>query len=170
MATPNTTPSPPKASPPPPNVETQPTTTHHQRLPPKLATKPAEPALHQPSISSAPPSEQRSSNEPTRPIAPVVTPPRQTASTEAPAAPIITKPKPVNAQAFSVQVGIFANYDNAKTLVERLSANGVNAHIESRVQVGPFKNKAEADDTMRKLKAMGIQSVLVPLASSTAAQ
>ena len=39
---------------------------------------------------------------------------------------------------------------------------GIPATIEARVQVGPFKTRAEANAARAKLNALGIESVLLP--------
>ncbi|WP_171013791.1 SPOR domain-containing protein [Chitinivorax sp. B] len=150
--------------PPLPQIESPSATSTSHRLPPKLVTHPVEPTIAQPATASPIPPKSKPSAQSNQPSAPV---------TAAPASPTVptVQPHPIRSktvapQAFSVQVGIFANYENAKSLAERLNENGVNAHIESRVQVGPFKNKAEADETMRKLKAMGIHSVLVSIGNT----
>jgi DedD protein len=40
--------------------------------------------------------------------------------------------------------------------------NGVPSTLETRVQVGPFKTRQEAEAAQAKLKALGIESLLVP--------
>lgn len=57
---------------------------------------------------------------------------------------------------FLLQVGVFSNHANAEELVTRLQQAGVPAQIESRVQVGPFASRQEADATRAKLKSLGI--------------
>jgi len=59
------------------------------------------------------------------------------------------------ARHFLVQVGVFSNHTNAEELVTKLHEAGIPAQIESRVQVGPFASRAEADAARAKLKAMG---------------
>lgn len=62
---------------------------------------------------------------------------------------------------FVLQMGVFNNVDNAQELLTRLQKGGVPAQIEARVQVGPFKTKAEADEARTKLKAMGLDAGLL---------
>jgi cell division protein FtsN len=62
---------------------------------------------------------------------------------------------------FVLQMGVFNSVDNAQELLAKLQKNGVPAQIEARVQVGPFKTKAEADATRSKLKAMGLDAGLL---------
>jgi len=74
-------------------------------------------------------------------------------------APRIPEPPP---RAYIVQLGVFTTPANAEALRERLARDGIEAHTETRLQVGPFKNKAEADAVMAKLKALDVKAVLVP--------
>lgn len=61
-----------------------------------------------------------------------------------------------------MQAGVFADPRRAEELHARLVLEGIPATIESRVQVGPFKDRAEAEAAREKLKAMGIDTVLLP--------
>lgn len=65
-------------------------------------------------------------------------------------------------RAFIVQLGVFTTPANAEALREKLAKDGIEAHTETRLQVGPFKNKADADAVMAKLKALDVKAVLVP--------
>ena len=78
-------------------------------------------------------------------------PPRQ-----APVLPSANVPVPTAAGGFVVQLGVFTNVSNAEELQARLSMNGIPSHLETRVQVGPFKNKAEALRAQEKLKKLGL--------------
>ncbi|WP_263769985.1 SPOR domain-containing protein [Propionivibrio soli] len=62
---------------------------------------------------------------------------------------------------YGLQVGVFSDPRRAEELHSKLLQEGIPATIESRVQVGPFKTRREADATREKLKAMGIDSVLL---------
>lgn len=62
---------------------------------------------------------------------------------------------------FVVQLGVFSNYTNAQELHDKLTQAGVNAHLETRVQLGPFKTRKEALDAQAKLKRLGIASGMV---------
>lgn len=66
-----------------------------------------------------------------------------------------------SAKRFLVQVGVFSNHANAEDLLARLTEAGIPAQIESRVQVGPFASRAEADAARAKLKAMGLDDGLL---------
>lgn len=86
-----------------------------------------------------------------------------------PAAPV-AKPEPVQKEqtpihplssGYLVQMGVFSNLSNAEELKSRLDKAGIPSHIEARVQVGPFKNKAEAEAARKKLADMGLSGLLL---------
>lgn len=66
---------------------------------------------------------------------------------------------------YQVQLGLFASPDNAEKLIDDLKKRGISARTETRVQLGPFATRAEAEDAMAKLKALGYQPMLVPAGS-----
>ncbi|WP_293937087.1 SPOR domain-containing protein [Iodobacter sp.] len=57
---------------------------------------------------------------------------------------------------YTVQAGVFLHAENAGKLLAQLKTAGVPAFIETRVQIGPFKDKASADAAADKLKRLGI--------------
>lgn len=63
---------------------------------------------------------------------------------------------------YAVQLGMFNSTGNAEKLHQKLNQSGIKAHIESRVYIGPFKNKAEADAAIKKAKDLGIDAVVLP--------
>ena len=63
---------------------------------------------------------------------------------------------------YALQAGVFSDTQHAEELHARLTREGIPSSIEARVQVGPFKSKAEAEATRKKLNALGIDSVLLP--------
>lgn len=70
-------------------------------------------------------------------------------------------PAPINnARGYSVQAGVFLLSNNAEKLLGQLHQAGIPAYLETRVQIGPFKSKAEADAAVKKLKALGITPVV----------
>lgn len=109
------------------------------------ATKPA-----QPSTSRSPAPEQAPASFPPEKL-PESAP--QTQRTVAETAP----PK-----AYTVQLGLFSNPENALQLQKRLAEHGIKSYTETRLNVGPFQNKAEADQAMTRIRSMGINAVLVP--------
>lgn len=135
--------------PPPPEVASQPG---------KAPVQPAKPAAapaRTPALSAAVPREQ--------PAAPAAKP----APAEKAAAPQARQPAPPPRQepapkGYVVQLGVFGNLDNARQLQERLAQNGIKSYTETRVNVGPFHSKAEADQALAKLRSMGISAVVAP--------
>lgn len=65
---------------------------------------------------------------------------------------------------YVVQLGVFANPENARELVERLRRQGVRAHLETRVQVGPFLDRREADKARAELSRLGYTPLLTTAA------
>ena len=63
---------------------------------------------------------------------------------------------------YRVQLGLFSNLDNATALVKKLRDNGIAARTETRVSVGPFNTRAEAEEAMEKLKTLGLSPLLAP--------
>lgn len=61
-----------------------------------------------------------------------------------------------------LQAGVFSNYQKAEELHALLTLNGIPSTLETRVQVGPFTSKAEADAARAKLKSLGIESLMLP--------
>lgn len=63
---------------------------------------------------------------------------------------------------FLLQAGVFANVQRAEELHARLTLSGVKSTLETRVQVGPFKTRQEAESAQAKLKELGVETILVP--------
>jgi DedD protein len=91
-------------------------------------------------------------------------PPKPAArSVEARPAPAVTPP--VVSRLFSgflLQAGVFSSVQRAEELHARLTLSGVPSTLETRVQVGPFKTKQEAEAAQAKLKELGVETILVP--------
>jgi DedD protein len=64
-------------------------------------------------------------------------------------------------KAYLVQVGIFKSRANAQALQKQLQRAGIQAHLETRVQLGPFKDKRDADKALSSARKLGIDAVLV---------
>lgn len=62
---------------------------------------------------------------------------------------------------FALQAGVFSDSRRAEELHARLTLEGIPSSIEARVQVGPFKSKEEAEAARSKMKAMGIDAVML---------
>jgi DedD protein len=76
-----------------------------------------------------------------------------------PPTPVKAEPTPRN---YDVQVGVFTDMENAKQLQAKLAEHGIPSHTETKLQLGPFTTKAEADAAKEKLKVLGIGAVVVP--------
>ncbi|MBU1364415.1 MAG: SPOR domain-containing protein [Gammaproteobacteria bacterium] len=63
---------------------------------------------------------------------------------------------------FLLQAGVFSSVERAEELHARLTLSGVPSTLETRVQVGPFKSKREAEAAQAKLKELGVETILVP--------
>ncbi len=59
----------------------------------------------------------------------------------------------------SLQAGVFADPRRAEELHARLLQEGIPATLETRVLVGPFRDRQEADVARAKMLAMGIETV-----------
>jgi cell division protein FtsN len=62
---------------------------------------------------------------------------------------------------YMVQLGVFNSTANAQSLQKQLARSGINAHLETFVKVGPFKDKHEAEKALARARKLGIQAVLV---------
>jgi cell division septation protein DedD len=91
--------------------------------------------------------------------------PRATSATSPPQAapdgPPAGKTASNTGKAYLVQIGVFTSPSNAQALQKRLQRAGIEAHLETRVQIGPFKDKREADKALARAKKLGINAVLV---------
>lgn len=77
----------------------------------------------------------------------------------------LVKAKPEGSSlGYKLQLGLFSSMGNAEKLVKELKAKGIEAHTETRVQLGPFKTRAEADEAMAKLRNLGYTPLLGPAA------
>jgi DedD protein len=130
------------------------------------------PPPHEPSQALiAPPSPESpaESAEADHPVQPP--PPPQVVNNETLAAPakqlppasarIAAKPAPATGTAYVVQVGVFMSPANAQALQQQLIKAGIPAHTETRVQLGPFQNRREAETALAKVKKLGVNAVLV---------
>lgn len=148
------------ATPPPPQVSAQPgLKPTPQAMPaPRTATATtAKPLIQaQPSLPPAKPVTQPSVRQVTEQSS--ITPKPQPAAAQPP----VAQPASAQPKAYAVQLGVFSNPANAIQLQEKLAQHGIKSYTETRVHVGPFKDKAEADQAMAKIRALGIGAVVVP--------
>ena len=64
---------------------------------------------------------------------------------------------------YRIQLGVFGDAGNALKLYEQVAAQGYAGHIQSRVMVGPFADRAQAEKARQALRRAGVgQGVLVP--------
>ncbi len=167
--TPPVQPAPPQqpAVAPPPPPPTLPSVKPQQSLPQpampstKKAATPVKAASEPPpTITEAPPAPP--AEKPAKPSL-QKKPMEAVAQKPLPAQPTPATTKPVAPpKSYDVQVGVFTDMDNAKQLQAKLAENGIPSHTETKLQVGPFNTKAEAEAAREKLKNLGIGSVVVP--------
>ena len=153
-------PPPPVAEPAPPGATTVapvPASTPGETVPrrstavtqPPVTTRPAPVATIQPAPAAAPVAEE------TAPPEPVVANTRVLPSRPAePAAPRLFS-------GFLLQAGVFSNAQRAEELHAKLTLSGVPSTLETRVQVGPFRTRKEAEAAQARLKELGVQTILV---------
>lgn len=131
--------------------------------PPVVSAQPALPRASQPSVRAiSPNTPSTSAKQPvlasaaktTEPKTDVVTTP---AAVEPPSKPLLSK----LLSGFAVQAGVFSDPRRAEELQAKLLQEGIPSSIEARVEVGPFKTRAEAQAAREKMKALGIDTVLL---------
>ncbi len=107
----------------------------------------AAPPAGQTAARSAPPSQPRAAAAPAR---------------EPPAAAVVAPPAPPRLfSGYALQAGVFSDPRRAEELNAKLILEGIPSTIEARVQVGPFKTRAEAEAVRDKMKTMGIDTVML---------
>jgi len=133
-------------------------------LPHKVPAREIEPISN---VPTAPAAVQEMSEKPQR----APTRPPALAPTRPSAADVLLQPQTLlqgpsgfepqqGSNGYTVQAGVFLHATNAQKLLRQLEKAGVPAYLETRVQIGPFKNKAEAEAAVAKLRALGIQPIL----------
>lgn len=164
----------------PPAGQTPATTAEPEPAPsPAATTEPASRLPHGPAPAPKPaaaPAPARTAKEPAANPAPATkaTAARPEPAPAAPARSVVMKqeaPPPVAAapaeaqpagtsKGYRVQLGLFSNLGNATALIQRLKAADIPVRSETRVSVGPFQTRAEAEEAMQKLKDMGLSPML----------
>jgi DedD protein len=128
---------------------------------PEVTAQPALPRASQPAARPAAATSQAVAPVPAKPVeTKVVTPP---GVAPAPTQPLAAaQPAPTRLfSGYALQAGVFADPRRAEELHARLVLEGIPSTIEARVQVGPFKSKAEAEAAREKMKALGIEAVML---------
>lgn len=129
---------------------------------PRRAPASAQPAAAaRPAVAASMPAEPGSGvAEETAPPEPVVANARVLPARPAePAAPRLFS-------GFLLQAGVFSSVQRAEELHAKLVLSGVPSTLETRVQVGPFRTRKEAEAAQARLKELGVQTILVNPASS----
>ena len=152
----------PVEAPPPPQVETHTPAVAESKPEPVLEKRPKLPltvesakklAVPVPAVAPALPPVPEATTAPSNVLPP---PPRAVVAAEPvpprPAARILeTRP--------AVRPPVV---QRAEELHARLTLSGVPSTLETRVQVGPFKTRQEAELAQAKLKELGVEAILVP--------
>ncbi len=63
---------------------------------------------------------------------------------------------------YLVQAGVFGTPQNAEALQRKLAAAGLPATTETRVVLGPFRDRAEAERARETLRGLGVDALLMP--------
>lgn len=124
----------PQEAPPPPRVSNA----------PRLAQVPSEPSTPRPASPM--------------PMAPTSPP------TQAPGAPPLSLPPISTTGSFVVQLGVFSTPARAEELVRQLKSKGIRASTETRVHVGPFLNRQEAEKAQAEMRRLGLSGVVTTAA------
>ncbi len=97
--------------------------------------------------------------------------PKPQAATKTEAAPAPAS-APKSAAHFAVQLGAFANAGSARAQADKARKAGVRVYTETvktaqgertRVRVGPFASREDAEQARTRLKSIGVESAVVPL-------
>jgi len=144
--------------------------------PPPAVTR--APEAGPPAAKSAAPPAAESKAEPKSSPSPAPEPPKAEAPKPAPKADTVARAAPaakgaeakraeaiLNAEQYVVQLGVFAERENAAKLEARLAKAGVKHYTETvavaggeqtRVRAGPFPTRDAAEKSREKLKGMGL--------------
>ncbi|MEW6678351.1 MAG: SPOR domain-containing protein [Pseudomonadota bacterium] len=119
----------------------------------------------------SPPPPPRVTNTPTVPPRPAASPRPDVVSalpataTPAPGLPPVPpRFPPPGSGNLVVQMGVFSEPARAEELVQRLRKQGISARMETRVYVGPFLNRQEADKAREEMKRLGLDGLITTAA------
>lgn len=62
---------------------------------------------------------------------------------------------------YALQAGVFSDVSGAEEVRAKLMLNNIPSTLEVRIHVGPFKTREEADAAREKMKALGIDAMLL---------
>lgn len=144
-----------KAAPHPETAETRPSarsTAVVPRVPPARVVEPSAP-VEAPTYPPGYPAPARRTPE-VEPSARVVQ--------VQPAPPVLAPAVQRLFSGFLLQAGVFTSAQRAEQLHAKLTLSGVPSTLETRVQVGPFRTRQEAEAAQEKLRQLGVETVLVP--------
>lgn len=146
----------------------------------KLESEPIAPAPIQPvapatEVSSSEASVAKSTE--TKPVETPVTTNQAAPAVAAPAKAEPVKTEPVKSETkvavsgnYFVQIGVFSDPEKVKQMQEKLSAKGLKSSDElidtakgkkTRLRVGPFEAKKDAESAMDKIKSVGLTGMIV---------
>lgn len=157
---------PPLAAEPAPHAEKRPIRPLTATMRPPSAVAPRAPAPSLAPVRPAPPAVPEATAAPS--IA-IEAPPAVAKSAKPSARVIESTPSPAMPTpqrlfaGFLLQAGVFTSPERAEELHAKLTLSGIQSSLETRVQIGPFRTRQEAEKAQVKLRELGIESVLVPL-------
>lgn len=70
--------------------------------------------------------------------------------------------KPDAQRGYIVQLGVFTSAQNAEALQRKLTSAGVATTTETRVLIGPFRDRVDAERSMEVVRKMGLDAVVMP--------
>lgn len=130
---------------------------------PRAEPSPRPAAAAHPTPARASPPAGQAAARPASPSQPRAAAAASAAPSRAEPAAVASPPAPPRLfSGYALQAGVFSDPRRAEELNARLILEGIPSTIEARVQVGPFKSRAEAEAVRDKMKAMGIDTVMLP--------
>lgn len=120
------------------------------------SARPARPVVEEPTYPPSMPPSVPSAVQPTASPSARVTEVRRTT-------PQVVPPSSMARlfSGFSLQAGVFASTQRAEELHAKLTLSGLPSTLETRVQVGPFRSRQEAEMAQEKLRELGVETVLL---------
>ena len=139
--------------------------------PSDMATAPAAAAPNAPAAAEAPPAVTSSAvAEPAKPeVVPMTSLPPEPKPVAAPAAPAKPAGPMKMEKGFYINVGLFADESNARKAQSRLLNEGLPAFRQTldsakgtrtRVRVGPFASRSEAESAASSIRALALDAVI----------